>query len=352
MALPEVRFTFRVLRSLDQASFTDGIPEEIRRHQWERLAKNGLDRIEHPLLSDAVKILEGSGKLTVHQAATKASGRMVWESRMVQGAGWRGAFILDDDGIGWIVYVERHDQFHANVAQVLKSSRVQEWMPRQLDYEIRERDVLRRRFRECQGRWATEVVGAVARAARTPGDPVVVGLERGMSDEGGDVVEMEVLVLGGDSCDVAWEQAHDHDALLEVRLMMGYRDDALLRGSVVAVLHAFSAGPVEAVYTVDGLGVSYILKVLYSELIAFEASVNLDERVGASFKPAKEPTHVHYVRQELIAESVFHGIALRALCGVWFVRQYGEDSGLPVCPECERRQPVAQTVLDALRSMS
>lgn len=49
-----------------------------------------------------------------------------------------------------------------------------------------------------------------------------------------------------------------------------------------------------------------------------------------------------------MAMSAVESVAVRSVCGAWFVVR--QLDGLPICPECERRQPVVQRVLDVMRN--
>jgi hypothetical protein len=43
----------------------------------------------------------------------------VFEVRDRDGAGWRGAVVLDEGNDPWLVYVEKHDRFHHRVVGVV-----------------------------------------------------------------------------------------------------------------------------------------------------------------------------------------------------------------------------------------
>ncbi len=268
---------------------------------------------------------------------------------MSGGAAWRGALVLEGD-VGWIVHVDQHDKFHSTVAGVLKASTAEAWMPRRLDRDVLAQDLERRRLREVRRVMVEQFVDVLVQASRTPDQPVLSSVQTA-SAESPRRIPIEAIIVPGEASDVAWEQAHEHDALVEVLMTVGFREDPLVRTSLEEFLQWLGEGRVDSVVTPDGRGLAFYIEVPYSRLVALAASERVDCDVAGRLEVLKAPTHVHYVRKGLIAESVYEGSALRALCGRWFVRKCGEESGLPICPDCERRLPVAREVLDHLTKM-
>ncbi|WP_216388651.1 hypothetical protein [Arcanobacterium phocae] len=158
------RPTVRVLASLPLDSFRE---ENQRKHVKAFLAdpshKLDMYQLDQPLLNEARRLF-ATGVPDRHKEATKAAKQPVYEVRDRQGAAWRGAVILDDEGSPWLVYVDRHDQFHAKVAQALSrkksqntgKSPLEEKKPRDVDLKLRKREELRITDRQ----WLQEVISS------------------------------------------------------------------------------------------------------------------------------------------------------------------------------------------------
>lgn len=62
------------------------------------------------------------------------------------------------------------------------------------------------------------------------------------------------------------------------------------------------------------------------------------------------PVALHYTAKASLAEAYVLGRAVRAVCGQWWV-PVGDGtthSTLPICHDCDREAPFAQTVRDLL----
>ncbi len=341
----KVRPTVRVLKLLPPDSFLDRAQQElVRRKKFEEL---DLDAINHPLLEDANRRVVEEKAATRHASASAAAHRPVWEVRSHTGAAWRGAVVFDDDGDPWLVHVDRHDRFHQTVATVLVSAGDESWMPRPIDFKLRKRQ----EAREAYIRWETTVyeglVSGVAgvldsSGARTSVELPASGEQRAATA----VVSIEV-----DPVDVDDATAFQHDALLQVVISFAQPEINGLRRVIaraIALMQPDQSLIGAPVYLPGGQSICYDMQVSYSRIVALVASAGLQEEADIALRQCLTPTRLHYARSLDVAEGAARGVAVRAVCGEWFVPSC--DEGLPICSLCDERHPVAQKVLDLLRS--
>ena len=113
-SLPETPAILEVLSAIARAKSLASADESAR-----ILKRLDLYALDCDLLKDAQREID-SGTPSKHGEATKSFGATVVEARDRSGAGYRGAVVFDGHGDPWLVYAERHDRFHAHVAEVLK----------------------------------------------------------------------------------------------------------------------------------------------------------------------------------------------------------------------------------------
>lgn len=67
-------------------------------------------------------------------------------------------------------------------------------------------------------------------------------------------------------------------------------------------------------------------------------------------RPASAPLTLHYTAKRSLAHAFVYGHAVRAVCGQWWV-PVGDGkthAELPICADCEREEPFAQSAWDIL----
>ena len=303
-----------------------------------------LDDLDHPLLADARARFADGGKPDVHKSGTKAAGSPIYEVRDPQGAGWRGAVSIEH-AIGWLVFADRHDRFHATVAAYLSKATAQ-WRPGELDRQLADREAAARRL----DRWKCETLSAfldlLGNAALTgPSSSTLT-----IADEEGNrcAVSLEVI---HDAPATVPADAHTTSSLLQVNVT--FRADAydVVRqlAALVSLLHDASA-PLEQAFLPDG-GLMLLMTLTHARLA--QLTTTLADSGGTRPPDVVEaPTVLHAVGKPDLVEGLVLGRAARALCGAWFVPRFDATCELPVCETCEASQPLAQAVLDRLRAQS
>ncbi|WP_219109585.1 DUF3039 domain-containing protein [Actinomyces sp. 594] len=350
----EVRPTVRTLKALPAESYSGPIPDAIRRSRWKDLADVDISQLPHPLIDAGKKALaRGTDR---HIKASAAAGRPVLELRTREGAAWRGAMIVDDDGIGWIVYAQRHDRFHSAVAGQLEAARAHDWMPRPVDRTLRRREQARAEIRRWRIQTLAAIIGAVGAAvvADDHSSELLVQREEPRLDASArlSIFSSTITVsVAADLPEVDAAPGLRGEALLDVVVVTRRAEDKLLSTTIAeaVTLLAGHRRP-DAVTLPDGSGVYYDFIVPASRLqwlVAVESADEVGELAETALGERLRPTHLHYTRKELVAESAVEGRAVRALCGEWFVVR--RDEGLPVCEACETRLPVARLVAERLR---
>lgn len=344
-----IRPTAKVLLALPADSFGDVAQQDLLRaaKQANGDARNAMvarlrfSRIEHALLDDARTRLR-EGLPDVHQAATRAAKRPVYEVRSRTGAAWRGAVVQDANGVFWLVYAARHDLFHKTVADIMKGSG---WQPSKLDEQILRNDRVDEDAADRSVRTLAALRSAISDAVssgRTERFEVAVddaavsstielGIEHdqpanSVADAGssGSVLSLIVRINGGN--------ADLRDEL--IRTCVPYlQPDPALRDQVYGKDSAL-----ELVMTVS--------HARLTQIIGDFASGSAESAVASG---VPSPVALHYANKIATTEAYVLGRAVLALCGSWFVPSISERSDLPVCDECERIHPAAQALLDHLR---
>ena len=148
-SLPETPAILEVLSAIARAKSLASADESAR-----ILKRLDLYALDCDLLKDAQREID-SGTPSKHGEATKSFGATVVEARDRSGAGYRGAVVFDGHGDPWLVFAERHDRFHAHVAEVLKRGQREgaatpAYMPSRFEYSLREAEESRQALHDVQ----------------------------------------------------------------------------------------------------------------------------------------------------------------------------------------------------------
>lgn len=336
----EVRPTIRALKDLPRETFDDTTPLDlIANGAFKTLNLYG---VQHPLLDDARKRF-ANGLPDVHREGTKVFGQPVYEVRDHQGAGWRGAVVLDGDGDPWLVWVEKHNRFHHRIKAVAK--KFTSMLPTPAEYKIRDRE------EAAQGtlRWKREVLKVFIEALREAVETKTLVRATVSGSRSGESAIIEVEADHDEpSVDVA--AAQDGLSLLTVGMRVrsgGWRD--FERALLEVCLPFLQPDPerVEQAYGKDDSMIVYA-DITHAQLIQLLA----DPPPYEAMEPVaiRSPDRLHYVGIDYLIDGYVNGNAVRGVCGVWFVATRDESAGLPVCDRCEAERPAAQHVLELLRS--
>ena len=334
----EVRPTIKVLRLLPRETFGDPAPIDLL--HWGDYDNLDLYGIDHPLLIDARKRF-ANGLPDRHQAATREHGEPVFEVRDRDGAGWRGAVVLDDDGDPWLVWAERHNHFHSKIADI----DLDKHRPVSQEYKIRDREEAAATKRAWERSVLEAFVGALRESVET-GDAARATVSGFVPKSTATLV---VEAVHGEPSETA-SQAHAGQSLMLVTLRIqgdGWSDfdTALLR--VCLPFLEPDSSRLEAAYGTDG-SMNVCLDITHAQIIQLLADPPPYEDEAPP--EVKAPDRLHYVGIDYMLDGFVYGEPLRGVCGVWFVASRTEGCGLPVCERCEEEKPAAEQVLDMLRS--
>lgn len=334
----EVRPTIRVMRALPKESFIDEAPWfAVKNKKYETLELYG---IQHPLLEDARRQFE-SGVRSRHTKASAAAGRSVFEVRDRQGAAWRGAVVIDEDGDPWLVYVDKHDAFHSSVEGAFRNGGLD---PGPAEYKLRDREEQIVSRRAWQVNLLTALSGAITTAARDGGEVTITADGYEAPDSASLSIEVE-----SDAPSETVAQAHESEAMIAVTLTVRARSRNEFVQEILHLALPFiqpDAAQYEPIFTKSG-DLLVLVTVPQSKLIQLTAALSDTEtpRRGS----ADPPTHLHYVGIEFMTDAFVQGHAIRAVCGAWFVQTRDDSADLPVCPTCDDEMPAAEAVLAVLR---
>lgn len=333
-----VRPTIKVLKMLPRDTFDDtAVLDVIARKDFERLNLNG---VQHSMLDDARRRF-ASGLPDRHTAASRDQKQPVFEVRDRTGAGWRGAVILDSNGDPWLVWAERHDQFHKRVSKI----DLDELMPTPAEYKLRDREEAASEKRDWERTVLQRFIDAIRQSLET-GAPATASIS-GATPASATVVE--VAVDHNEPSDDITE-AHDGLSMLTISVRIGGGEWSAIESALTRVCLPFlepDPARIETVYSKDNTLVVY-LDITHAQLIQLLADPPLYE--ASEPIAVKEPDRLHYVGIDYLLDGYVHGIPLRGVCGDWFVASRTETCNLPICERCEAEQPAAQVVLDLLRS--
>lgn len=346
----QVRPTLRALRLLPAGD--EGVAEALNvigraRRATDTAAKRAilselrLDELRHPLLEDVRTTLERGGTPDTHETSSRAAKRTVYEARSRTGAAWRGAVVLEDD-VMWLVFADVHDRFHSTAADYLKKG---DWLPGVLDAQHAAHDA----ERACLGRWRVRAVVQILDALREAvcrQRPVELRLDDPAADE---PCVLRLEVEHEEPAPTA-DLAHTTSGLLEVTLLIRRaRRELVHRVLRVLDLVRDGAGLQDQAFLPGG-DLLLLSTVSHARLTQLTATVDdtTDIVPGASALP--DPAVLHYVNTARLAAGFVDGTAVLSLCGEWFVPRVDGAAHLPVCRACEERKPLAQALLDGLRS--
>lgn len=317
-----------------------------------------LEKVKSALLDDADRGFANGGTPSRHEDASAAYHATVYEVRDHEGAGWRGAIVLDDDGNPWLIFADRHDQFHATAAKALKRDKGElmktgktkgpaaSHEPTRLDYVVRGYEDSRIQDLKFQRELITGLRDGLREAnatasvvsVRTPDDPAA-DLEK--------FVEYTVEVAHDEPADTA-EEANLSTSTVTITVPIGlgsYKGYSMLISSGAVYVQPDSNYH-ESVYTKSNK-LRLDLCVTHAKLAQLLSDTEIDE---ADFPPSvMPPDRLHWVHSPDHIEGIITGNAVQSLCGGWFVPVQNECAELPVCAGCESILPLAQEMLDQLR---
>lgn len=353
----DVRPTFRVLAMLPLDDFGDtsaqGAIERAKAVKDPEARKRILNEITlegltHPLLDDARQRLN-TGKPDRHEAATREFGRTVYEVRSRTGAAWRGAVILDDAGDPWLVYAERHNQFHTRVGPALRKDKAKDapknlLEPSVLDYDVR--NLEDERAAELQ--LELDLIGQLLEGLKEAVESRALVTKVSPEDpDDGSTLTYEIHVEHGDPAktpDLAHETGSEISVTYVLRDGSHRMRELLLRTGILLIQPDQNLRDEQ--YLLDGrLRVELI--VTHAKLAQLIADV-APQDVELPLAPTP-PTHLHYVNKDQRTHGFVAGHAIQALCGHSFVPTKSEEAGLPLCPKCEQIEGVTQSMLDFVR---
>lgn len=302
------------------------------------LADLRLGQLQHPLLEDVRTSLKQGGLPDAHKS-TKAAGRTVYEARSRTGSAWRGAVVLDG-GTWWLVYASPHDRFHSTVADYIKKGN---WPPSPLDKELAAQDA----EYALQSQWRVDALTKILKALST-----AIAENR--------LVEFDLAdATGTGACTLRLEIEHDEPAptadlahatsgMLQISILIHGADRDLVKATL-ALLAFVRDGEQEQSYLPGG-DLHLMSTMSHARLAQLTADVNEATDVATRASTLLPPTALHYVSKEQLAAGAVTGTAVMSLCGQWFVPRVDRSADLPVCATCEDRKPLAQAMLDHLRS--
>lgn len=258
----------------------------------------------------------------------------VFEARDAASPAWRGAVIHPGGDYAWMVYVGIHDHFHSEVQRAFRAMEQSGTLgPSSIDLEILElqRQIDGQRDFDRAAIRATVPALKEASVSREP-----VHFSVGQMD-----VEIRVETIPFEDWDVA--NAHKEMDLVSFRIGGWQPHQQYLQHYLRSVL-GYMRVPEDMVEALYGQRFVVHVAVSRADLISFLDAPDEDQLVAARTVP--EPELLHYSSQESLVEAYVTGRAVRAICGKWWVPVGDEYTHihLPVCAECERLEPVAQSL--------
>lgn len=299
--------------------------------------------LDQPLLNDARDLFD-QGTPDQHKSSTAAAGRPVYEVRSTTGAAWRGGVIVDGD-TAWLIFADVHDRFHESAAEYIKTG---SWAPSALDMVLRDRDVARVEARAWEIDLLTSLLEHLCQAAASPDrSTFTTPLDaKGKSCSVDITVEHDPPAPGP-------ELAHTSTGLVYVTVRSSKATWATVE-RMIPLLDFIQAASTETGEVLEpaflpGGDLLILMTLTHARLAQLSAQVSAsggERPVGV----LPVPTHLHYVGKVRLARSFVQGDAVQGLCGVWFVPVTDGSAALPVCGQCEETQPIAQQLLDMLRT--
>lgn len=301
--------------------------------------------ISHPLLSDSDSYFLRGDKPDKHRGSSLA-GHDVYEVRDRSGAAWRGAVIVPDS-VPWLVYAAPHDHFHSEAKSFFKNSK-EKALPQKIDFVILKRDIERQELALDRQKSLLKFLSILNQAVEAS-DTTVTGAVTVRDAEAYVTLKIDSL----DESDITVDTAHEAhcDTSLSIRIKISdneARQD--IRKYWVNTLQPDS-DLIETVYAQgDPDSMVFELFVSYSHLAQLLADAQ-NKSIRLSDIKVSQPEVAHYTSKIKLTEGIVMGKAVRSLCGKFFIpMRDGEGSALPICKECEIKQPVAQRLIDLLLS--
>ena len=258
----------------------------------------------------------------------------VFESRDAQSPAWRGAVLYEGGKYAWLVYADTHDHFHAESAMTIRSMQKAGTLgPSELDLICLKNQEDQACEQQLLADLLTETLVAIEEAVA--GDRTVEKTVRDLR------IRADV-----DSPDFEeWEISTAHEEIdmltLEIR---GWEQYKPLFERYLRTVHSMVGDAVDAVPLYRSG--AFILQILLSraQLIALLAHLPLEQPLKDV--PVPPRAVLHYAEKSSLTKAYVTGRAIRAVCGTWWV-PIGDDEthgNLPVCPDCEREEPVVQAL--------
>lgn len=264
----------------------------------------------------------------------------MFEVRDRDGAGWRGAVVLDEGNDPWLVYVDKHDRFHQRVASVAWDER----MPTAAEYKLRAREEAALAAAEWKATLLRAFIDGLCEATRR-GVAVHVQVPGLASDESAEIT----IEIEHDEPAAGASDAHHSASLMTARLRLVAKGRAEFEQAILQVCLPFiqpDPARMEPVYGKAGDLVLYV-EVSQAKIVQLLSGV-VEEHQLADAVP-QEPTCLHYVGVQYLVDGYVNGHPVRGVCGAWFVPTRDDGTDLPICARCEEEHPAAEAVLDLLR---
>lgn len=340
LVMREIRPTIRVLKNLPRETFDDPEPFDlVTNSDFGRLNLYG---IKHPLLADGRKRFS-SGLPDQHKSASKAANSPIFEVRDREGAGWRGAVWLDPNGDPWLVYVEKHDKFHRCVKERITSSECQ---PKPAEYKLRDREEAAQQGSEWRKTVLQMFADGLCEAVR---QQIAVSLDLPGLTPGKNGPQVTVDVEHDAPQDLDTAHAHQGLSLVSAKIRINAAGSRIVEAAVIGTCLPFlqpDANRIEPAYGQNGTLTLYA-EVSHSKLIQLLSGATTDQDLHHD--GPERPDCLHYVGIPFLIEGYVKGLAVRGVCGAWFVPTRDDRAELPICPECETDLPAAEEVLALLR---
>lgn len=345
------RPTLKAMKMLPEDKFVDAtmcrlvkkLPGADRETKRRILAQLSFTYLEHPLLQDADSFFTRGALPELHKA-TKLEGKPVYEVRdRTKGPAWRGAVVLHQES-PWLVYADKHDRFHATAAKFFKDSK-EKALPSAIDLKILQQDRERQEQTKLDQSVLIVFIELLEEAIRSPGrscERQFLYLEEEIS------VSIELSPLTERELSV--DQMHENLCDVEVSLEIGASNPKIRARAISLWIPFLQEDPSlrEAVY--GSSGPDALNFVIFIDLARVTQLISDSRQEGkiTDYTPLP-PRYRHYTARAPLTEAYVEGKAVQGLCGVLFVpTRDGQEPALPICSECEKRQPVAQTLIDLI----
>lgn len=346
IAMVDVRPTVRVLKELQKGK---KLPAQALRlykaaqSHPDELAKidmlvEVLDIVgqEVALVKDARNRF-ASGLPDQHRAITKKAGEPVYEVRDTESPAWRGAIVTRLPRQAWVVHADRHDEFHKTGPTVIWQMRQEQRLgPSPLDQRLQ--NLTKERLEDKTDRTAllTALLNALHQALTTQAS---VRLEVPSISR----LQTAKITLAVDGIgEIQLDPGNVRDELDVLRLkislsMVSVRTRAWLINTCIPFLQP-ETSMVEVLFRKD-----LTIQILLGRARLMQLMSSSKSDLSTKRRDAPAASVLHYTGSKSLARAYVEGIAVQAVCGEWWLPDVVQatDTNLPVCPECERLQPIA-----------